>query len=140
MPNQRKIDVATAQARYEARSTKASDVSRQLAFAGVAIAWLFSGATKLLSPHVQIPSGLLSAGLIFVIALAFDLLQYVGATLFWGLYSRIKELQVMAKHVGEPFISPRWLNWPALWFFVLKLIALVVGYAVLADALAHRIN
>jgi hypothetical protein len=106
----------------------------------VAIAWIFSGGTKLLSPGIQIPSGLLTSGLIFVIALAFDFLQYASATAFWGLYSRIKELQVMAKRESEPFTSPRWLNWSALWFFVLKLLALLVGYAVLAVALADRIT
>ena len=123
MPNQRRIDVAKAQERFDTRSTQASAITRQLAFAGIAIAWVFSGGTKLLNPGIQIPSGLLTSGLIFVIALACDFLQYAVATAVWGIYSRIKELQVMAKRETEPFVSPRWLNWGAIFFFVLKLLA-----------------
>ena len=140
MPNQRAITVDVAQERYAVRSAKASDVCRQLSFAGIATAWIFSGATKLLTGNVVIPSDLIWAGFFFVLALACDFLQYVAATLSWGLYSRLKELQVMAGRKSEPFVSPRQLNWGALTFFGLKIIALFVGYVILAVSLFHRIH
>jgi hypothetical protein len=140
MPNQRRIDVAKAQERFETRSTKASDVSRQLALAGIATAWVFSGSTKLLNPGVQIPPGFLASGLLFVVGLACDFFQYVAATASWGIYARVKELQVMAGRETEPFVSPRWLNWGALLFFLLKLLAVLAGYIVLGIALANRIK
>jgi hypothetical protein len=140
LPHQRRIDVAKAQDRFEVRSTKASDVSRQLALTGVAIAWVFSGSTKLLNPGIEIPSGFLAAGLLFVVGLACDFFQYVVASATWGIYSRIKELQVMAGRETEPFVSPRWLNWGAILFFVLKISVLLAGYVVLGVAFADRIT
>lgn len=66
---------------YEA-SDKASNLSRQLAFAGIAIIWIFRVGTK--SGGVQFSEELLLPLYCFVAGLALDLGQYVYKAIIWS--------------------------------------------------------
>jgi len=61
---------------------KASDISRQLAFAGIAIIWIFK--KDLPGAGLTVPRELIVPGLLIVLALGFDLLQYCLGTVIWG--------------------------------------------------------
>jgi hypothetical protein len=61
-------------------SGKASDISRQLAFAAIAVVWLFKTDTP--TGQITIPPDLIWPGILIVAALAADLLQYVAGSLF----------------------------------------------------------
>ncbi len=61
-------------------SEKASDATRQLALAGIAIVWIFKIQD---AQNVSIPRELLVPSLFFVVALALDLLQYSLAAVIW---------------------------------------------------------
>lgn len=119
---------------FDDRSGRASDVNRQLAFAAIAIVWVFRGAE---GSSLAIPDLLLWAGLFSAFALGADLLQYIMASLFWGAYARHKE----RKGVGteERFMAPWALNLPAWILFVAKLLGVIASYCLIATFLVRAL-
>ncbi|HEY0025904.1 MAG TPA: hypothetical protein VGB24_23645 [Longimicrobium sp.] len=113
-------DVRTA---YEVNSGKASDIARQLGFAGIALIWLFRTEV---AGQPQIPDALLTPGLMIVIALTFDLLQYVSGAIVWSVYNRRAER--LGRSQDEEFDVPPAINWPALFFFWAKVAFLALAY------------
>jgi hypothetical protein len=124
-----------ARAFYEFFSAKASDIIRQLGFAGIAIIWVFKNSSSETSG--LLPREFLWPGVLIVATLASDLLHYLSATLAWGRYSRNKE----RADVGEEaeFEAPRWINWPSLFFFGLKTLCVIVAYGLLGRVLLNRL-
>ena len=113
-----------AEEAYEDRSKQASDLCRQLAFAGIALIWVFRierGASKTLDP------GLVWPAIFIVCTLALDFLHYVSATLLWGAHRRVWEKRFL-RDEPIPTEAPRWINWPAIAFFWLKIGAIAVAY------------
>lgn len=134
------MDLAGAKTEYYNRSGKASDINRQLALAGVAFVWIFSGGNTSTGVKLHIPDDLLRVGLILVVALALDLLQYVWGAASWGIFRRRHEKRIRQKLESDNFLAPSWMNWPTLFFFWTKLIAVVVAYAFLGVALNNRLH
>jgi hypothetical protein len=124
---------------YYETSGKASEISRQLAFAGIAVIWIFKNGPD---GNPTIPNDLILAAALFVLALALDFTHYVVKALIWGVYSRYKEksLQKQGIPLDSDFDFPRAINWPSLVLFWLKIITLLVGQTVLFTYLAHRWN
>lgn len=111
---------------YYFYSGKASDVSRQLALAGIALVWIFKvGDATVLT----IPADLMRPALAFVLTLLLDILQYGIGALIWGAFARQRERD----SVGDDaeFLAPRQLNWPTVTLFWAKLILISVGYALM---------
>lgn len=109
---------------YFERSAKASEVIRQLGLGGLAIIWLFkSGGADTVG---KIPADLQWPLILIVVGLASDLLQYATAALLWGSY----QFYMFKKGTSEDLeISPHEaINWPALFFFVLKICSIVTAY------------
>lgn len=106
-------------------SGKASDICRNLGFAGLALIWAFrvTAGERLLIPHI-----LRYAGILLLTGLALDLLQYIVATIVWRIYYRFKEARIS---LDKEFLAPKWINYPADTFFVLKLIAIFIAYILL---------
>jgi hypothetical protein len=109
---------------YQELSGKASDVARQLSFAGIAIIWIFrvnkdSGVT--LNSELILPTILLCC------SLACDLLQYIWGSIVWGSFHRYHEKRTDSKYDPE-LTAPPILNWPSLAFFYLKLIGVILSY------------
>jgi hypothetical protein len=104
-------------------SQKTSEIVRQLGFAGIALIWIFrtGGDGKQTIPSELIPP----IGLI-VIGLTFDLLQYIAGALSWGIYNRYKEK--IGTNENREFLAPRQINWPTIFFFWAKTIAMVTAY------------
>jgi len=68
---------------------KLGDINRQIAFAGIAIIWIFKkedGENIILCKDLIFPS------ILFAIALACDLLQYIYQSLTWAIFYRLKEM------------------------------------------------
>jgi hypothetical protein len=105
-------------------SGKLSDNARKLAFAGIAIVWIFKqGENGLYS----IPGALRTAMLMFVVSLSLDLLQYIYQTIVWGSFHTYKENPL--KHdENADFLAPTTFNNVANVIFWSKVIALVIGY------------
>jgi hypothetical protein len=106
-------------------SGKASDVSRQLAFAGIAIIWLFKSDLPG-EGHSTIPHALIFPGILIVTALAADLLQYILASLIWRLYYRYLEKRRVPPD-AETQHSP-WLEIPITALFWAKVFLVILAY------------
>ena len=109
-------------------SGKASDVARQLAFAGIAFLWIFRVTTD---GGPVIPRDLVLPAVLFALALAFDLLQYISATVIWGWFKRSEEKKLKYPDDNPELSAPAWYNWPINSIFAVKLICVVLAYILL---------
>lgn len=116
------------QAYYDS-SEKASNIARQLAFAGLALIWAFRVTA---GERPVIPTSLRWAGILLVTGLALDFFHYVVKTIIWGTYHRYKEQQV--SETAE-FLAPSWINYPGNLCFVLKLGAIGIAYLLLITSM-----
>lgn len=112
---------------YSEFSGIASDVSRKLGFAGIAIIWIFT--VELADKSYVLPPALYSAGFAIILSLALDLMQYVLAALIWGGFWRVKERSGVKD--DQDIDAPSFFNWPALACFWAKLMLMVVAYGYL---------
>jgi hypothetical protein len=110
---------------YEVQSGKASDVMRQLCFAGIGLIWVFKTTS---STFGALDRRLLRAGLFIVLALFLDLAQYLAGTITWFLYFRYKESLGIASDTD--FLAPPSLNWPAWTLFHLKTLFTLIAYVI----------
>lgn len=116
---------------YNRHTTSLSTASRQLAFAGIAVVWIF--VSKVNGAFV-IEEALVWPLFLFVSGLASDLLQYMWASAAWGVYSRRKELDESITKDSE-FLAPKEINWPTIGFFWVKSALVILGYILLMKAL-----
>jgi hypothetical protein len=122
-------------------SGKASDISRQLAFAGIAVIWIF----RLSAAPPKIPDELLFPLFLLVIALLFDIAQYGIATIIWGVFQwkKEKDLQKTHKDINLADLDeleldhPSWMKIPQLVCFSIKMVSMVIAYVLLALYLYH---
>ena len=131
----REMSLSAVRETYYEASGKASDIARQLAFAGIAVLWILSGATLSRTGGLRVTDDLLRVGFCLVLALVLDLLQYVYRSIAWGVYARYLE-----KHAITKVEAPDWINRPTIGLFGLKLIALGAAYALLLVAVLDRLN
>lgn len=125
------MKLSEARKSYYNHSGSASAVARQIAFAGIAMVWVFN------QPQTGHPIGLSSqlslALLLLCASLAADLLQYTLSAAIWGFYARRKEKELRHRFHEDPDIEPPApLNWPGIVMFWLKLLLLFSAYFVLA--------
>lgn len=125
---------------YTSYTAKASETVRNSAIAGLAGAWLFSGASDgELDKLATSPDGLLWAGAFFAATLGFDIAHYFSGGLAMGF--RTKFAEHADRKAGRKSdetrmitISP-WLARIPRTFYVLKVVCLIVGYVFLAAVL-----
>ena len=120
---------------YYAHTGSASSVGRQVAFAGIALIWVFNAGN---AGEIALPTDLLWPALLLILGLALDLTQYVFASAIWGVFHRLKEKQLGADP-DPPVSAPPWLNWPTLFCFWGKLVTIIVGYLFLLRYVGHAI-
>lgn len=117
-------------------SSKASELCRQLAFAGIAVVWVF----KTTNQNALLPNEFLLPLFLFVVTLGVDFLQYVLGYLEWSIINRIKESRHTCTDedtdVGD---VPWWVNFHTLLFYA-KIVLIVVGYWHLANVLWARLG
>ena len=119
---------------YTRFSSKASDVARQLAFAGIGIVWVFR-STK----DGSVPTGLLLPLALFSVTLGLDLLQYISASIMWGRLKRtwkkkwFKEKEELGIESDRDYFLPRLHLLPQTIFFVLKQATILLAYILTAS-------
>ena len=111
-------------------SGKVSDITRQLAFAGIAVIWLFK---KDVSGIPKIDEALVLPGLLIVISLSCDLLQYSVGALIWRCVYRYKEKAGVSEDVDVKHSSS--LELPIYCFFVIKVCSLIASFALIGSFL-----
>ncbi len=76
--------------------------------------------------------------MLIVAALTSDFFHYVAGTLAWGIYRRRKEL--MTASGDAKFLAPKWINWPTLFFFWLKIGTIASAYTLLFKFLIQQLS
>jgi hypothetical protein len=122
---------------YEEFSGTASEVSRKLGFAAIAVIWIFKDDVVAGKSYALAPD-LYSAGIAVVLSLGFDLFQYVFNSLIWDAYWRLKEKAGVKENAKID--APAFFNWPALFFFWTKLTLMVVAYSYLLLFLVQHVS
>ncbi len=110
---------------YYEFSRTASSIARTLAFAGIALIWIFRIELK---PIARIPSELLAPLALLATTLAFDLLQYISGTCVWGIFQWYHEKKLVDVLMDPDLDSSSWLKIPQFIFFVLKLFTVLLAY------------
>lgn len=104
-------------------SGRLSDICRQLGFAGLAIIWLFKTGRE---PEQVIPLTLVLPGFLLVLALSFDLLQYLSGSLVLEYFTSKAQ-----KARKTSFDAPKWMNLPSRIFFYGKTALIAISYVYL---------
>jgi hypothetical protein len=104
-------------------SGKLSDVSRQLAFAAIAIIWLFKSEAE---NRLSIPRELVLPGVLVVCSLSFDLLQYCWASITW--YFVYRGLEKRGLPEDEQQRQGVWLERPISIIFWVKVGLIMAAY------------
>ena len=121
---------------YVRYSTNVSELSRNLAYAGIGIVWIFKQSNtndELLSTFMSsIPSELKWPLILFIVVLILDLFQYVIQTAIWyPYYAKHKEIHKEEKeddvNLQEPEIYSA-IHWC---FWVFKLLFVIIAYFML---------
>ena len=128
---------------YEDLSGKASEVCRQLNFAGIGIIWIFNQTVpESVSPiinlinqqQINFPSALISPLILFCISLGLDLIQYVISTFIWyGIY-----LCKHKKNIDDSTImieDPEWMNILSWLSWLSKITTTIWAYILIAKFL-----
>ena len=116
---------------------KAGDIARHLAFAGIAVVWLF----KVDSPSgFMFPVGLVRATGLFVLSLITDLTEYVVGTLIWqanprwilrARTERTRWARVIFAINTMPSGNQELVARPVRWLFWLRIVSVAAGYVLL---------
>lgn len=122
---------------YQQRSTTASAVCRQLAFAGIGLVWLFRIDPKAAPAAAQLDTELILPGVLLVAGLSLDLIQYLYASFAWGLLNRILEKRGFPR--DQEFRVHPAINWPALLCFWGKLFSISLAYLAILFELSERL-
>ena len=117
------MKLSDARTAYDNFSSKASEISRQLSFAGIALIWIFRA--KDASP-VAVPSALILPAALFAAGLALNLIHAAYGTAAWGIFHRHHETQEITE--ANELIAPIWINWPSLVFFWGNVSSVIAAY------------
>jgi hypothetical protein len=115
----------------------ASETARKLAFAGIAVIWVFRTEVD---KQITLEPKLLAITCLFVAALAFDLLHYVSSAAIWTIVFRVRELQSKTDPTAATRTFRPWWNWPAYFLFWAKLALTVFAYIALLSVLVSRLR
>jgi len=117
---------------FDAFSGKVSDLSRQLALAGIAIIWIFKIDNKV---RFNLPNDLYWPLYFLCLSLLTDLFQYIYGTIAWGIV-----LRNCGKDEDDDNlkVSPR-INTPTWILFMLKVLLLLISYYYLLKFLVNKV-
>jgi len=108
-------------------SGKLSDINRQIAFAGIAVIWIFKDGQ---APDFQINPELILPAIFLVSALAADIFQYVYQSIAWAIFHRKHEKK--ADDGEDPdILAPPWMNIIPWIFFATKVLLVLAAYTLI---------
>ncbi|MGH7240327.1 MAG: hypothetical protein ACREHG_09745, partial [Candidatus Saccharimonadales bacterium] len=113
---------------------KASDINRQIGFAGIAIIWLFKLA---IGQKIIVPAGLHLPAILIIASLAIDLLQYLIGWAIWQLFYMVKWKE--HKDDEETVDAPDWCEWLLNIMFILKISSMVAAYVFLIRFICSKL-
>lgn len=110
---------------YYQYTSLASNGSRQLALAGIALVWVFK--TQGTSGYT-LPNELLIPSVALIVSLGSDLLQYVVGSITWGFFHRYHEARRSSISEDPELEAPAYYTWPINAFFYSKIISVLTAY------------
>lgn len=110
---------------YYQYTSLASNGSRQLALAGIALIWVFNTQGSL---GYTLPNELLIPSIALIWSLGSDLLQYVIGSIIWGLFHRYHEARRSSISEDPELEAPVHYTWPINAFFYSKIISVLIAY------------
>jgi hypothetical protein len=114
---------------------KASELVRQLAFAGIAVVWVFKNNTQ----TAVIPNDFVLALFCLVLTLLCDFLQYAFGGIEWRGYGSYQAKKHGGSDDDEIDDAPQWLNYPHTFCYYAKLVLIVASYALLISGVSARL-
>ena len=107
----------------------ASTVARQLAFAGIAVVWMFRNDK---AEGSIIPADLLLPLFCYSLSLFFDIMQYAysSSVWFWLTFSYERKRKDSYRNPNIKILN--WHKYPQSVLFFLKLIVVLIGYVFLS--------
>jgi hypothetical protein len=137
------MNIREANGHYERHTTTLSTVSRQSAFAGIAVAWTFRATAG--GGHLQ--GALAWAAGFYVIALMVDIAQYAVLSARWQAFISKKRDELHAKHdddlpakLAETFTIPSEVNRAGIWAFWAKFAFYAAGHVALLFRLVGLVS
>jgi hypothetical protein len=121
---------------YEEFTGKLSDINRQIAFAGIAIIWIF-----VQRGNFEIASGLMIPLIFLAIALAADLFHYIYQSAAWAFFFNYHEKRIQ-KEKGDyeqDIKAPRKINYFSWTLFITKITCVILGYLFLIILLSREL-
>ncbi len=123
---------------------KASDITRQLIFAGIAIIWLFKSEDN---GYTTLDSFLILPLITLSLSIIFDLLHYVTGGIIWKKLYLSEEHKVIKKLKNEPNTNldpenikfTRKMNEPIYFFYRGKIALLLMSYVLILFYLIKNI-
>ncbi|MCK4619612.1 MAG: hypothetical protein KAT52_06680 [Desulfobacterales bacterium] len=106
----------------------ASEVSRKLSFAGIALVWLFKIEN---SPIPKVPNELIFPTGLLALSLSLDLMQYIAASVIWGIFQWYQEKKLSNISENPELSAPPILKLPQFIFFSLKILAVMAAYIII---------
>ncbi len=92
----------------------ASEVSRKLSFAGIALVWLFKIENF---PIPKVPNELIFPTGLLALSLSLDLMQYIAASVIWGIFQWYQEKKLSNISENPELSAPPILKLPQFIFF-----------------------
>ena len=112
-------------AEYQFLTGDLTQHERKLGFAGAAICWIFK------REDFTFPLMIYISLAFFVAYFIADILHYLSAALVLRFFTQYHEKKLLAetgKTEGD-IVKPRWVDYPAFTFFILKAVLLVIAFA-----------
>ena len=121
--------------RYVAYTRDVTEHSRKLAFAAAGICWFFK------TPEITFPPAILWCLTLLVVFFILDVLHYfIGAFMIrWFLEREEKKHWEETEEELKEVLKPRWVDYPATFFFVLKTFVLLASFGALVTEFAFRL-
>jgi hypothetical protein len=122
---------------YEKTSGKLSEINRNIAFAGIAIIWIFTKTDT----QIVVPSELVLPAIFLVLSLIFDMLQYAYKTVIYAVVFRNKEKEIKRKKLNrdEEFDHSPTLNIITWTLWVFKIAFVILAYCIIFNFLVCTI-
>lgn len=112
---------------------KLSDINRQIAFAGIAIIWIFKETD---GPLISVDSQLVLAAILIILALALDMVQYIYQSIAWSIFYTKKNKKCVSE--DDLIESSPWMNVPSWIFFSFKVLFVIFAYVIIICFLKNK--
>jgi len=119
-------------------SKRTSEISRQLAFAGIAVIWIYKNPDN--APTI-IKDGLVFPLFLWVTCLGIDLLQHFFGALTSYVFFHIKQYQDNGGKLKDTtdIPAPYWMDFTATTLFIFKIVANIWAYIELGKFLLPKL-